>query len=83
VPRPKDETYIINLCDELLGLVASRGHQFAFLTGDPNRRGVRRCLPVDAYYEEIGLVIEYHERQHSEPHPWFDRRVVNGNTGET
>lgn len=76
MPRPKDETYIIDLCDEVLGLKASRGHRFEFLRGDPGKNGRRACLPVDAYYAELNLVVEYHERQHSEPVSFFDRRIV-------
>jgi hypothetical protein len=76
MPRPKDETYIVDLCDEFLGMLASRGHRFDFLKGDPGKLGHRLSLPVDAYYPTIKLVVEYHERQHSEAHPFFDRRIV-------
>lgn len=76
MPRPKDETYIVNLCDDVLGLKASRQHRFPFLLGDLTKRGTRVRLPVDAYYSELDLVVEYHERQHSEPAPFFDRRIV-------
>jgi len=31
---------------------------------------------VDAYYSSLGLVVEYHERQHSESVPFFDKRIV-------
>jgi hypothetical protein len=81
MPRPKDETYVIDLCDDVLGATAVRGHRFAFLRGDPDKRGIRHCLPVDAFYPTLNLVIEYHERQHSEPVKFFDRRIVaNGMT---
>lgn len=30
-------------------------------------------LPVDAYYPEHGLVVEYRERQHHEAVPFFDK----------
>ena len=43
--QSSDEHYVIDLCDEVLGLKASRQHRFDFLKGDT---GVR--LPVDAYY---------------------------------
>jgi hypothetical protein len=33
-------------------------------------------LPVDAYYADLNLVIEYMERQHSEAVPFFDRRIT-------
>jgi hypothetical protein len=76
VPRPKDETYIIDLCDEILKRKASRGHRFDFLRGDPGRRGMGVRLPVDAYYQDLNLVIEYCERQHAEAVPFFDRKIV-------
>ena len=76
MPRPKDETYIVDLCDEVLRLKASRGHRFDFLLGDQGKTGRRARLPVDAYYHEIALVIEYHERQHTEEVKFFDRRIV-------
>lgn len=71
-----DEAYVIDLCDHLLGMKALRQWRFPFLLGDPGRNG--RCvrLPVDAFYPELGLVVEYHERQHGEPVPFFDRRIT-------
>ena len=30
-------------------------------------------LPVDAYYEELNLVVEYREKQHTEEIKFFDR----------
>jgi hypothetical protein len=72
--KPRDETYIIDLCDKVLNLAAKRQHTFDFLRGDPSRRGAKgRKLPTDAFYPEIGLVIEYRERQHSESIPFFDK----------
>jgi hypothetical protein len=64
----KDETYIIDLCDRVLGQKASRQHRFPFLVGD---RGT--MLPVDAYYADLNLVVEYHERQHDEAIKFFDK----------
>lgn len=66
-----DEYYIIDLCDEVLGLKVSRQHRFDFLRGDTGRK-----LPVDAYYKERNLVIEYHERQHSETVRLFDDKMT-------
>jgi hypothetical protein len=78
MPRPKDETYVIDLCDEVLGLKSLRGNRFSFLKGDKGKTGNRASLPVDAYYPNLSLVIEYHERQHSELVAHFDRRIVIG-----
>lgn len=64
-----DEYYIIALCNEVLGLKASQQHKFDFLKGDSGRR-----LPVDAYYRELNLVIEYCESQHTVSTPFFDRK---------
>ena len=71
-----DETYVIDLCDEVLGMLALRQHRFDFLRGDagPGKQGTR--LPVDAYYPELQLVVEYCERQHTEAIPIMDRRMT-------
>ena len=70
----KDEAYILDLCDQVLHRVSSRNHRFPFLVGDT---GV--SLPVDAYYSDLKLVIEYRERQHFEAVPLFDsRETVSG-----
>ena len=71
-----DETYVIDLCDEVLGTVALRQHSFDFLRGDagPGKQGTR--LPVDAYYRELQLVVEYYERQHTEVILIMDRRMT-------
>lgn len=69
-----DEAYVINLCDEVLGLTASRQHHFDFLRGDAGT-----MLPVDAYYEKLKLVVEYYERQHTENVDFFDnKQTVSG-----
>lgn len=67
----RDELYVLELCDEVLKRKASRQHRFDFLKGDSGRK-----LPVDAYYEDLKLVIEYRERQHSEPVALFDKRMT-------
>ena len=64
----RDESYIIDLCDEVLGHTASRQHRFSFLVGHAGTR-----LPVDAYYADLNLVIEYRERQHDEAIRFFDK----------
>lgn len=66
-----DEYYVIDLCDEVLGKQAIRQHRFDFLRGDTGRK-----LPVDAFYEELNLVIEYYERQHTESVKLFDDRLT-------
>ena len=64
-----DEYYVIGLCNEVLGRVAKQQHRFDFLRGDTGRK-----LPVDAYYEDLNLVIEYCEIQHTEPVAFFDNK---------
>ena len=76
---PKDEAYVLELCDIILGVIGIRQHRFDFLRGDPGKRGICRRLPVDAYYPDHGLVVEYRERQHTEPVAIMDRRqTVSG-----
>ena len=69
--KDSDETYVIDICDEVLGLTASRQHRFDFLVGD---RGTK--LPVDAYYKDLDLVVEYCESQHTESTPFFDNKLT-------
>lgn len=68
-----DEFYVIDLCDEVLGSRAVRQHRFEWLRGDAGKGGHTQTLPVDAYWPELGLVVEYRERQHYEPVPHFDK----------
>ena len=69
-----DESYVIDLCDEVLKQKAIRQHRFDFLRGDAGTR-----LPVDAYYPKTNLVIESRERQHTEEVKFFDRKqTVSG-----
>jgi hypothetical protein len=71
-----DESYVIDLCDEVLGAPALWQHRFDWLRGDarPGKQGAR--LPVDAYCPKRQLVIEYRERQHTEAVPFMDRRMT-------
>lgn len=64
-----DESYVIDLCDEVLNEKASRQHRFDFLKGDAGTK-----LPVDAYYKSKNLVVEYNERQHTESVALFDKK---------
>lgn len=71
-----DESYVIGLCDEVLGERARRQHRFDWLLGDPGAAATRAALPVDAYYPDHRLVVEYRERQHDEPVAHFDKPDV-------
>jgi hypothetical protein len=76
-----DETYVLDLCDEYLRETARRQHHFDWLRGDPGADGRRVRLPVDGYWPEHKLVVEYRERQHDEAVPFFDkpgRMTVSG-----
>lgn len=75
---------VIGLCDRALNSTASRQYVFDFLLGDKrgdeirgDMRGTRgKKLPVDAFYSDHNLVIEYWERQHTEPVPIMDKRLT-------
>lgn len=71
-----DESYIIDLCDEVLKQKASRQHRFDFLRGDSGTR-----LPVDAYYASLNLVIEFKEKQHTEEVKFFDKKQTVSGVG--
>jgi hypothetical protein len=66
--KDSDEHYVLDLCDEVLGLVGKRQHRFDFLLGDAGTK-----LPVDIYYPTLNLVIEYKEQQHTKPNKHFDK----------
>lgn len=74
--QKSDESYVIDLCDSILNRKARRQQRFAFLRGDPCKSGVCVQLPVDAYYDDQSLVIEYWERQHTEATPFMDKRMT-------
>jgi hypothetical protein len=44
-----------------------------WLVGDPGKSGRRVRLPVDAYWPDARLVVEYRELQHERPTPHFDK----------
>ncbi len=71
--KNSDEHYVLDLCDEILGLKASRQQTFDFLRGDgkPGKK-----LPVDAYYPNLKLVVEYKERQHTESVAFFNKKTT-------
>lgn len=71
-----DEAYLLDICDAVLGHRSRRQHRFDFLLGDPGKGGRRARLPVDAYYEELALVVEVLECQHFRPVRLFDRRMT-------
>lgn len=71
-----DESYIIDLCDQVLNLSALRQHRFEFLKGDSGTK-----LPVDAFYSQLNLVIEFREKQHSEEVKFFDKRQTVSGVG--
>ncbi|MEU6228290.1 hypothetical protein [Streptomyces sp. NPDC047042] len=68
-----DEAYVLDLCDEALGQTGLRQHRFDWLLGDPGRNGRRVRLPVDSYWPDLRLVVEYRELQHDRPMPHFDK----------
>lgn len=73
----ENESYVLDLCDEVLGAAGRRQHTFEWLKGDPSpKTGNRKALPVDAYYPSLRLVVEFHEKQHTEAVKHFDKPDV-------
>lgn len=80
--KDKDEHYVIDLCDKILKQTSSRQHKFDFLLGDLHKDGVSRSkLPVDAFYSDLNLVVEYMERQHTEAVGFFDKPDIKTVSG--
>jgi hypothetical protein len=71
-----DESYVIDLFDEVLKLKAVRQHRFDFIKGDSGTK-----LPVDAYYASLNLVVEFKEKQHTEEVKFFDKRQTVSGVG--
>ena len=77
-----DEHYVLDLCDEVLGAACQRQATFDWLRGDPSsNRPAGTKLPVDGYWRELGLVVEFQEEQHYGPSPFFDRRQTVSGVG--
>ena len=77
-----DEHYVLDLCDEVLGIRGHRQFTFEWLRGDPSpARPLGTKLPVDGYLPSLGLVVEFQEEQHSQPSAFFDRRQTVSGVG--
>ncbi len=72
-PSNRDEHYVIDHMDRILGTEAIRQHTFDFLRGDVAGGRQGKKLPVDAYYPELKLVVEYREVQHEKTVGFFDK----------
>jgi hypothetical protein len=68
-----DEHYVLDLCDQVLARQCERQCRFDFLLGDLSPSGKRVKLPVDAYYSDLKLVVEYRETQHFNENKHFDK----------
>lgn len=77
-----DEHYVLALCDEVLGMHGRRQARFDWLRGDPSpARPLGTRLPVDGYWRDIELVVEFQEEQHSQRSLFFDRRQTVSGVG--
>lgn len=62
--KNSDENYLLDMADELLGQKASRKHTFDTLVGNLHKRGKGRTkLPLDAFYKDLKLVIEFFQKE--------------------
>ena len=74
-----DEQYELDLCDEILGASGRRQATFDWLRGDPSPlRPLGTKLPLDGFWSDLKLIVEFQEEQHSKPSPFFDRQTVSG-----
>ncbi|MEW5702286.1 MAG: hypothetical protein AB1792_08670 [Candidatus Zixiibacteriota bacterium] len=73
----KAETAVVELFVEILGTTTvHRNYRgFDFLRGDPTPKRPKGVpLPVDAYFPEFNLVLEYMGKQHYKQCDFMDRR---------
>jgi hypothetical protein len=71
--RRRDEAYALDFCDQAIGSNSVREAKLDWLLGDPGKDRRCRKLPVDAYWPDLGLVVEFWESQHEQPVPFFDK----------
>lgn len=77
-----DEHYVLDLCDEVLGVLGRRQERFDWLRGVPSPTRPRgSTLLVDGYWPDLKLVVEFQEEQHSQPSTLFDRRQTVSGVG--
>ena len=77
-----DEHYVLDLCDKVLGVGSIRQATFDWLRGDPYPlQPLGKMLPVDGFWSDLKLVVEFQEEQHSKPSPFFDRRQTISGVG--
>jgi hypothetical protein len=72
----KDELYVLDLCDQLLG-PGERQKRFAWLLGDASlTTGKKTPLPLDGYWDSFRLAVEFQEKQHFESVPFWDQKIT-------
>ena len=71
-----DEKYVLELVAEILNEDYLWQKRFDTLLGDQGRNGRRCKLPVDSYFPQLNLIIEYHEKQHMERVRIMDNRMT-------
>ncbi len=76
VRKDSDEYYVLELVAEVIRESCLHGHTFEILVGDARSGRRARKLPVDGYFPGHRLVVEYHERQHTESVPIMDKRMT-------
>lgn len=83
MPR-EQEHYCAKLVSDALGGAAyKRNYHFQYLRGDPTDKNPKGAmLPVDAYYPDFDLVLEFREKQHygDRVKLWDARITATGDT---
>lgn len=59
-----DEKYVLDLVSNILDEEYEWQKRFDTLLGDTGKNGRKAKLPVDAYFPESNLIVEYREKQH-------------------
>ncbi|MFT4900710.1 MAG: hypothetical protein ACI9U0_002517 [Flavobacteriales bacterium] len=81
-----DDTYLIELCDQLLKEVSRKQFTFDDLLGDFHKDKISQTkLPLDAYYTSLNLVIEVVNKKSTPPKKGKDKSqklTVSGVTRE-
>jgi len=76
VRNNSDEKYVLDLVAEMLNENFEWQKRFDSLRGDVGKRKISTRLPVDAYFANSNLIVEYREIQHYKSVGIMDSRIT-------
>ena len=74
--KDSDEKYVLDLVAEVLKEDYIWQKRFESLLGDPNIKERKAKLPVDAFFPDSNIIVEYREIQHYQSVSIMDKRMT-------